>query len=75
MYSDDEQFADKICKIVDPKDVYTGAQIIKLVEEKFTSTNGDYTQCAHEWVLIEGNPVVHNTDICVKCHSVRAHSA
>jgi len=38
MYSD-EQFADEICKIVDPKDVYTGAQIIKMVEEKFTSTN------------------------------------
>ena len=38
MYSD-KQFADEICRIVDPKDVHTGAQIIRLVEEKFTSTN------------------------------------
>ena len=47
MYSD-KQFADEICRIVDPKDVHTGAQIIRLVEEKFTSTNSASNEIAAE---------------------------
>jgi len=34
---------------------------------------GSDQSCAHEWVLIEGNPVVTGMDICVKCHSLKAH--
>ena len=30
--------------------------------------------CAHEWVLIEGNPVVENTDICIRCYAIKAHT-
>ena len=35
--------------------------------------NKQRESCAHEWVLIEGNPVVTGMDICVKCHSLKAH--
>jgi hypothetical protein len=58
MYSD-KQFADEICRIVDPKDVYTGAQIIQLVEEKFTSTNTRIAQALRE--------IAAGVNECVSC--------
>ena len=39
------------------------------------TANSAITPCAHEWILIEGNPVVVNTDICVKCHAIKTHTA
>ena len=52
MYSD-KQFADEICRIVDPKDVHTGAQIIRLVEEKFTSTNTGSPKLPHCGIFVD----------------------
>ena len=36
---------EKVAKIVDPEDKLPGSEIIKLVEEKFTSTNKPSAKC------------------------------
>jgi len=42
-------------------------------ESEKPTTNKQSESCAHEWILIQGNPVVTGMDICVKCHSLKAH--
>jgi len=43
----DDVFVHKIIEIVDPKFALSAPEVIKLVEEKFTSTNSTMVPCSH----------------------------